>query len=137
MAGKVGADQSATTIFIRIGNVSSFRRREGQRFPSDSIAAKIAAALDREPGAIHVDGYTDADPIYTVAFPSNFELSAARAKSVAAMLKPGLAHPERLAVTGKGPGNPVAANDIELNKSKIDGSKRPSREPIKGDGSLK
>jgi outer membrane protein OmpA-like peptidoglycan-associated protein len=34
------------------------------------------------------------------------------------MLKPGLAHPERLAVTGKGPGNPVAANDVELNKSK-------------------
>jgi type VI secretion system protein ImpK len=82
------------------------------------IAAKIAAALDREPGAIHVDGYTDADPIHTVAFPSNFELSAARAKSVAAMLKPGLAHAERLTVAGKGPGNPVAANDIELNKSK-------------------
>ena len=86
--------------------------------PSRPIAAKIAAALDREPGAIHVEGYTDADPIHTVAFPSNFELSEARAKSVAAMLKPGLAHPERLAVAGKGPGNPIAANDIELNKSK-------------------
>ena len=119
VAGKVGADQSATTIFIRIGNVVLFP--SGGAKVSDTfapIAAKIAAALDREPGAIHVDGYTDADPIHTVAFPSNFELSAARAKSVAAMLKPGLAHPERLAVTGKGPGNPVAANDVELNKSK-------------------
>jgi type VI secretion system protein ImpK len=119
VAGKVGADQSATTIFIRIGNVVLFP--SGGAKVSDAfapIAAKIAAALDHEPGAIHVDGYTDADPIHTVAFPSNFELSAARAKSVAAMVKPGLAHPERLTVAGKGPGNPVAANDIELNKSK-------------------
>jgi type VI secretion system protein ImpK len=119
LAGKVGADQSATTIFIRIGNVVLFP--SGGAKVSDAfapIAAKIAAALDREPGAIHVEGYTDADPIHTVAFPSNFELSEARAKSVAAMLKAGLAHAERLAVAGKGPGNPVAANDIELNKSK-------------------
>ena len=71
----------------------SFRRREGQRLRSRRSPRKIAAALDQEPGAIHVDGYTDADPIQTVAFPSNFELSEARAKSVAAMLKPDLAHP--------------------------------------------
>ena len=91
----MGADQSATTIFIRIGNVVLFP--SGGAKVSDAfapIAAKIAAALDREPGAIRVDGYTDADPIHTVAFPSNFELSAARAKSVASMLKLGLAHPE-------------------------------------------
>ena len=82
------------------------------------IAAKIAAALDKEPGAIRVDGYTDADPIKTVAFPSNFELSEARAKSVAAMLKPASAHPERLDGRREGPSNPVAPNDTEPNKSK-------------------
>ena len=130
MAGKVGADQSATTIFIRIGNVVLFP--SGGAKVNDSfapIAAKIAAALDREPGAIHVDGYTDTDPIHTVAFPSNFELSEARAKSVAAMLKPGLSHPERLVVTGKGPGNPVAPNDTEPTNRKTGGSKCRSREP--------
>ena len=82
------------------------------------IATKIAAALDKEPGAVHVDGYTDSDPIRTIAFPSNFELSEARAKSVAAMLKSGLSHPERLAVSGKGADGPVAPNDTEQNKSK-------------------
>ena len=113
------ATQSATTIFIRIGNVVLFP--SGGAKVNDSftpIAAKIASALDREPGAIRVDGYTDTDPIRTVAFPSNFELSEARAKSVAAMLKPGLSHPDRLAVSGKGADNPVAANDTEANKSK-------------------
>jgi outer membrane protein OmpA-like peptidoglycan-associated protein len=34
------------------------------------------------------------------------------------MLKPGLAHAERLAVTGKGPGNPIAPNDTEFNKAR-------------------
>jgi type VI secretion system protein ImpK len=119
LAGKVDADQSATRIFIRIGNVVLFP--SGGAKVSDSfapIAAKIAAALDKEPGSIEVDGYTDTDPIHTLQFPSNFELSQARAKAVAAMLKPGLSHPERLDVKGRGADNPVAPNDTEQNKSK-------------------
>jgi type VI secretion system protein ImpK len=119
LAGKLDADQSATTIFIRIGSLVLFP--SGGAKANDSftpIAKKISAALDKEPGAIHVDGYTDDDPIHTIAFPSNFELSAARAKSVAGALKPGLTHPERLAVTGKGEANPVAPNDVEANKAK-------------------
>jgi type VI secretion system protein ImpK len=119
LAGKVDAVQSATTIFIRIGSVVLFP--PGGAKVNDSFApigAKIAASLDREPGAIHVDGYTDSDPIRTIAFPSNFELSEARAKSVATMLKSGLSHPERLAVSGKGADGPVAPNDTEQNKSK-------------------
>jgi type VI secretion system protein ImpK len=119
LAGKVSADQTATSIVIRIGSVVLFP--SGGAKANDSfapIAKKIALSLDKEPGAIRVDGYTDSDPIRTVAFPSNFELSEARAKSVAALLKGDLAHPERLAVAGKGTDNPVAPNDTEANKSK-------------------
>jgi type VI secretion system protein ImpK len=119
LAGKVDADQSATTIFIRIGSVVLFP--SGGAKVSDSFApigTKIAAALDREPGAIHVDGYTDSDPIHTLQFPTNFALSEARAKSVAAMLRPALYHPERLDVKGRGANTPIAANDTEQNKSK-------------------
>jgi type VI secretion system protein ImpK len=119
LAGKVDADQSATTIFIRIGSLVLFPSGGAQVSEAfGPIASKIAAALDKEPGPIHVDGYTDTDPIHTLAFPSNFELSAARAKAVAARLKPGLSQPERLAVSGKGYANPVAPNDTEQNKSK-------------------
>ena len=91
---------------------------EGQRLRSRRSPRRSPAALDKEPGAIRVDGYTDTDPIKTITFPSNFELSEARAKSVAAMLKPGLSHPERLTVSGKGADNPVAPNDTEANKAK-------------------
>jgi type VI secretion system peptidoglycan-associated protein len=119
MAGKVEADENEARIFISIGDDLLFPSSGAK--VSDSfapIAAKISTALDREPGAISVDGYTDSDPIRTVAFPSNFELSQARAKSVAAMLKPGLSEPDRLTVSGRGADNPVAPNDTEENKSK-------------------
>ncbi|HEY1944013.1 MAG TPA: type VI secretion system protein TssL, long form [Roseiarcus sp.] len=119
LAGKVGADQSATTIFIRIGSVVLFPSGGAQVNASFApIAKKIAASLDKEPGAIRIDGYTDSDPIKTVAFPSNFELSEARAKSVAALLKSDLAKPDRIQVAGKGTENPVAPNDVEANKAK-------------------
>jgi type VI secretion system protein ImpK len=119
LAGKLSADQTATTIFVRIGTLVLFPSGGAQVNGSFTpIAKKIAAALDKEPGAIRIDGYTDADPIHRVAFPSNFELSEARAKSVAAVMKTSLARPERVAVAGKGAENPVAPNDIEQNKSK-------------------
>jgi type VI secretion system protein ImpK len=119
LGGQLDAMQSATTIVIRIGNAVLFppggAKAKASFLP---LAAKIAAALDREPGPIHVDGYTDSDPIRTVSFPSNFELSDARAKSVAAMLKSKLSQPDRLVVSGKGAETPIAPNDTEQNKSK-------------------
>ena len=119
LAGKLSADQSTTTIFVRIGTLVLFP--SGGARVNDSfapIARRIAASLDKEPGAIRIDGYTDSDPIRTMAFPSNFELSEARAKSVAGLLKSDLAKPERVVVAGKGAENPVAPNDTEANKSK-------------------
>ncbi len=119
LAGKVSADQTATTIYVRIGSLVLFPSGGAQVNSSFApIAKKIAAALDKEPGAIRIDGYTDSDPIHTIAFPSNFELSEARARSVAAMMKKELAHPERVTVFGKGDSDPVAPNDTEQNKSK-------------------
>jgi type VI secretion system protein ImpK len=119
LTGQVEAMQSATTIFVRIGSKVLFPPGGAKVNASfQPIAAKIGATLDREPGPIHVDGYTDSDPIRTVAFPSNFALSEARAKSVASMLKLSLSQPSRLTVSGKGAENSIAPNDTEQNKSK-------------------
>jgi type VI secretion system protein ImpK len=119
LARQVEVLQSATTILIRIDSGVLFSPGGAKANASFSpIAAKIAAALDRERGPIHVDGYTDSDSIHTVVFPSNFALSEARAKSVTSMLKLSLSKPDRLAVSGKGAENPIAPNDTEQNKSK-------------------
>jgi len=119
LSGKVNADQTATRILIRIGSLVLFPSGGATVNSSFApIAKKVALSLDKEPGAIQIDGYTDNDPIRTVAFSSNFALSEARAKSVAGLLKGDLAHPERIEVAGKGTDNPVAPNDTEANKSK-------------------
>jgi type VI secretion system protein ImpK len=119
LAGKLTADQTATSIIIRIGNLVLFP--SGTAKVNDSfnpIAAKIAKSLDKEPGGIRIDGYSDTDPIKTVTFPSNWELSEARAKSVAGVLKADLSKPDRVTVSGKGSDNPVAPNDTPDNKAK-------------------
>jgi type VI secretion system protein ImpK len=119
LAGKVSADQTPSTIFVRVGSLVLFQQGGANVSPSFApIAKKIAASLDKEPGPITIDGYTDSDPVKTLQFPSNFELSAARARSVAAMLKPDLTDPTRVVVNGKGADNPVAPNDVEANKAK-------------------
>jgi type VI secretion system protein ImpK len=119
LAGKLSADQTATSIIIRIGNLVLFP--SGAAKVNDTfapLAAKIAKSLDKEPGAIRIDGYSDTDPIKTVTFPSNWELSEARAKSVAGVLKADLSKPDRVTVSGRGSDNPVAPNDTVENKSK-------------------
>jgi type VI secretion system protein ImpK len=119
MAGTASADQTPTTIFVRVGSLVLFPSGGATTKPAFvPMAKKIAAVLDNEPGDITVTGFTDNDPIKTIAFPSNFELSEARARAVASVLKPGLSNQSRLVVKGKGAGDPVAPNDVEANKSK-------------------
>lgn len=74
------------------------------------ILAKLAEVLAPFPNSIRVEGHTDNIPIRTVAFPSNWELSAARAASVVHLFgNLGIAA-KRLAVLGLGEHRPVATN---------------------------
>ncbi len=88
-------------------------------FPSGSaqLTAKaypmleeLADILAPFPNPIHVEGFTDNVPIHTIAFLSNWELSAARAASVVHLfMKTGVA-PERMAAIGYGEFKPLADN---------------------------
>jgi chemotaxis protein MotB len=60
-----------------------------------------------------VEGHTDNRPIKTVAFFSNWELSAARAGSVVRVLASRGVAPDRLAVIGYGENRPTHPNDTE------------------------
>ncbi|MDP3858384.1 MAG: flagellar motor protein MotD [Stagnimonas sp.] len=79
--------------------------------PARPVLGKLGAILSAFPNPIRVEGYTDDMPIATAVFPSNWELSAARATSVVhVLIASGLA-PQRLSVTGYGEFRPVVAND--------------------------
>lgn len=88
-------------------------------FPSGSAAPspiaidtvrELAGVLRDEPNAIRVEGYTDDQPIRTALFPSNWELSAARAASVLhELIGSGIA-PARMSMVGFGEFQPIADN---------------------------
>ncbi|WP_206861701.1 flagellar motor protein MotD [Lysobacter changpingensis] len=71
---------------------------------------RIATVLADEPNALRVEGYTDNMPIATAQFPSNWELSTARAASIVHVMAQAGISPARLAVVGYGEYQPVADN---------------------------
>lgn len=70
----------------------------------------LAQVLADVPNPVRVEGYTDNRPINTFQFPSNWELSAARAASVVHLFSNGGIVPERLAMIGYGEYRPIADN---------------------------
>ena len=72
--------------------------------------AEMATGVAR----VEVEGHTDDRPISTPAYPSNWELSAARAASVVRFLidQPGALRPDRYVASGYGEHRPRAPNDI-------------------------
>jgi chemotaxis protein MotB len=71
----------------------------------------LSKALAPFPNPIRVEGHTDNVPIRTVAFPSNWELSSARAATVVHLLANGGVAANRLSVIGLGEWHPVHSND--------------------------
>ena len=74
------------------------------------VLDKIADLLDGAGKEVEVGGHTDNVPIHTERYPTNWELSAARAASVARYLQARGIAPERLRAVGYGPYRPIADN---------------------------
>ncbi|MDQ2068452.1 flagellar motor protein MotD [Natronospira bacteriovora] len=75
------------------------------------ILQRIAEVLLPFPNPVQVEGHTDNVPISTERFPSNWELSSARAASVVHIFRDAGIEPMRLAVVGLGEHRPVATNE--------------------------
>ena len=82
------------------------------RLSRDALRAlrEIAKTLARLPSHLQVEGHTDNVPIATAAYPSNWELSAARAASVVHFLTRAGIEPWRMAAVGLGEHRPIAEN---------------------------
>jgi len=81
------------------------------------VIQRLGGALAPFPNPIRVEGHTDNKPISTVAFYSNWELSAARAGSVVRVLQAQGVAPERLAVIGYGDTRPLQPNDSDQGRN--------------------
>jgi type VI secretion system protein ImpK len=82
-----------------------------------SLLERIGEALNEEPGSILVTGHTDNLPIHTIQFPSNFQLSLARAKAASAVMLHKLHDPTRLTVQGVGATEPIHDNATEAHRA--------------------
>lgn len=80
----------------------------------DKVAEVLASVADRQ---FVVAGHTDDVPIKTARFPSNWELSTARAVEVVHYLVQKGMRPESLSASGFSQFDPVAPNDTAENKA--------------------
>lgn len=78
---------------------------------AEPVLDKLAEVLQPFPNPIRVEGHTDDRPIHTAAFPSNWELSAARAASVVHQFTKQGIDPLRLEIVGFGEFHPRQPND--------------------------
>lgn len=84
---------------------------------AQKILAQLAETLEPFPNPIRVEGHTDNRPIRSSAFPSNWELSAARAASVVHLFTNSGMDPRRLAVVGLGENRPAESNETEQGRN--------------------
>jgi chemotaxis protein MotB len=82
------------------------------------VLKKIAEVINALPNAVNVEGHTDNIPIGNVKFPSNWDLSSARATSVVQeFVKEGI-NPTRLSAIGYGEFHPIGDNKIDEGRFK-------------------
>jgi len=109
--GQVKVTQSSKGIVVEIN--ASVLFASGQAVlqeESIKVLTAVAKVLADVPNHIQVEGHTDNAPISNVLFPSNWELSAARASSVVRLFEVNGVAPERLVAVGYGEHRPVESN---------------------------
>jgi chemotaxis protein MotB len=119
LAKKVKLSLDRRGMIIRMGELNFFDSGSSNLKPeAKTILDKIAAVLLPNDYSIRVEGHTDNVPISTSKYPSNWELSTARATSMVLYLI--TTHgfdPQKLSASGYGEFRPIAPNDTPENRA--------------------
>jgi chemotaxis protein MotB len=116
--GRILIRRDSTDVVIQILEKDSFASGRAELDPASLPAlAKIGTLVTAMSGAITVSGHTDNVPIRNGTFRSNWDLSAARAASVAHELLTSGVDPARLMVSGHADTQPRAPNDTAANRA--------------------
>ena len=121
MVEKITIENTETGVVIRFSDEVLFAKGSARLRPEcfDVLTSVGIKILEKKPKSIQVEGHTDSTPIRSRMFPSNWELSSARATSVVKFfisrikMDPGL-----LQATGHGEFKPIAPNNSLANMSK-------------------
>jgi type VI secretion system protein ImpK len=135
-AGLVAVSEIEGGALVRMRNQGVFASASPDVDPRyTSLVDKIGQAIARETPNVEalVIGYTDNQPIATPRFPSNVELSKARAQSVADLLAQRF-DPVLVRAEGRGAEDPVDSNETEKGR---DANRRTDIQVLKRDKTAK
>ena len=98
-------------ILFGVGNVKPSAQANG-------VIAKIATIMKDTVNPVRVEGFTDNLAINTAQFPSNWQLSTARASAIVELLAVNGVSPKQLSAVGYGEFQPIADNSSEAGRAK-------------------
>jgi chemotaxis protein MotB len=109
--GKVKVIQSARGVNVEINASVLFAPAEARLSRQSEEALRVVARiLKDEPNDIQVEGFTDNMPINSAQYPSNWELSSARASSVVRLFIDQGVAARRMVVIGRSSNDPIDDN---------------------------
>ncbi|GKS68261.1 chemotaxis protein MotB [Nitrosomonas sp. PY1] len=110
--GQVRVTQSALGITVEINASVLFSPGQAKLADNSSVALQaVAKIIKDQEHEIQVEGHTDNFPISTDNFPSNWELSTARASSVVRLFIEQGVDASRLTAIGYGENRPIESNE--------------------------
>lgn len=116
--GLVAVIEEADKTTVRIRGDGLFDSGSANIKPAFyGLLQQIGAELNKVQGRVLVTGHTDNIPIRTLKFPSNYDLSKARADSVVKILATNSTNSGRFLSEGRADTAPVAANDTPQNRA--------------------
>lgn len=117
--GKIRVVQSARGVSVEINASVLFALADARlSSQSEEVLRAVAKVLKDESNDIQVEGFTDNLPMHSAQYPSNWELSSARASSVVRLfVEEGIAE-ERMVAIGRGANEPIADNATPEGRSR-------------------
>jgi chemotaxis protein MotB len=112
-SGKVKVELEARGLVISLREAAFFPSGDDALLPAaDSSLDKIAAAIEKLPNPVRLEGHTDSVPIHNARFQSNWQLSAARGIAMLDLFTTRYKiAPQRLCIAGYADTVPVESND--------------------------
>lgn len=86
-------------------------------YTSEVVFEELARLLKPYAAPVEVQGHSDNQPIQTAQFPSNWQLSAARAANVVWLLQDFGLDPKKLSAAGYGEYHPLVENETEAGRA--------------------
>lgn len=116
----VTANRTEEGVVLVLQETILFDRGEAELLePGQDFLNEIGGLLETMPNNVRIEGHTDTRPISNYRYPSNWELSGARASSVIRYLVDEFnMEDNRFSLIGYGEVQPVAKNDKEKNMAK-------------------